>query len=74
MKNCIRVNVTLIFDVAQAILAAKAGASYVSPFVGRLDDNSIAGLNLIKDIVQIVISETLLLFRDILFQVLEFDT
>ena len=46
----IRVNVTLIFDVAQAILAAKAGATYVSPFVGRLDDNSIAGLELIKDI------------------------
>ena len=50
MKNLIRVNVTLIFDVAQAILAAKAGATYVSPFVGRLDDNSIAGLELIKDI------------------------
>ena len=53
MKNCIRVNVTLIFDVAQAILAAKAGAAYVSPFVGRLDDNSIAGLNLIKDIDEV---------------------
>ena len=53
MKNLIRVNVTLIFDVAQAILAAKAGASYVSPFVGRLDDNSIAGLNLIKDIDEV---------------------
>mgnify|MGYP005691101887 FL=1 len=50
VKNLIRVNVTLIFDVAQAILAAKAGAAYVSPFVGRLDDNSIAGLQLIKDI------------------------
>jgi len=44
----IRVNVTLIFDAAQAILASKAGATYVSPFVGRLDDNSIAGLDLIK--------------------------
>ena len=53
MKNLIRVNVTLIFDVAQAILAAKAGAAYVSPFVGRLDDNSIAGLNLIKDIDEV---------------------
>ena len=53
MKNCIRVNVTFIFDVAQAILAAKAGAAYVSPFVGRLDDNSIAGLNLIKDIDEV---------------------
>jgi len=50
MKNCIRVNVTLIFDVAQAILAAKAGASYVSPFVGRVDDNSFGGLCLVKDI------------------------
>ena len=49
-KNLIRVNVTLIFDVAQAILSAKAGATYVSPFVGRLDDNSIAGLELIKNI------------------------
>ena len=53
MKNLIRVNVTLIFDVAQAILAAKAGATYVSPFVGRLDDNSIAGLELIKDIDEV---------------------
>ena len=53
MKNLIRVNVTLIFDVAQAILSAKAGATYVSPFVGRLDDNSIAGLELIKDIDEV---------------------
>ena len=49
-KEGIRVNVTLIFDAAQAILAAKAGAAYVSPFVGRLDDNSINGLDTIKDI------------------------
>jgi len=49
-RELIRVNVTLIFDVAQAILSAKAGAAYVSPFVGRLDDNSIAGLDLIKQI------------------------
>ena len=49
-KQLIKVNVTLIFDEAQAILAAKAGAKYVSPFVGRLDDNSIAGLDLIKRI------------------------
>ena len=49
-RELIRVNVTLIFDVAQAILSAKAGAAYVSPFVGRLDDNSIAGLELIKNI------------------------
>ena len=52
-KDLIRVNVTLIFDVAQAILSAKAGAAYVSPFVGRLDDHSIAGLNLIKDIDEV---------------------
>ena len=52
-KDLIRVNVTLIFDVAQAILSAKAGAAYVSPFVGRLDDNSITGLNLIKDIDEV---------------------
>mgnify|MGYP000034548296 FL=1 len=49
-RQLIKVNVTLIFDEAQAILAAKAGAKYVSPFVGRLDDNSIAGLDLIKRI------------------------
>ena len=44
---------TLIFDVAQAILSAKAGAAYVSPFVGRLDDNSITGLDLIKKIDEV---------------------
>ena len=49
----IRVNVTLIFSPAQAILAAKAGATYVSPFVGRVDDNSFGGLCLIKDIANI---------------------
>ena len=49
----IRVNVTLLFDAAQAILSAKAGAAYVSPFVGRLDDNSITGLDLIKSIYDI---------------------
>ena len=43
-------NVTLVFSVSQAILAAKAGATYVSPFVGRVDDNSFEGLSLIKDI------------------------
>ena len=46
----IRVNVTLIFSIAQAILAAKAGAHYVSPFVGRLDDQSIAGLEVVRGI------------------------
>ena len=49
-KDGTKVNVTLIFDAAQAILAAKAGATYVSPFVGRLDDNSVNGLDVIKDI------------------------
>ena len=51
--NGVRVNVTLIFSQSQAILAAKAGAAYVSPFVGRLDDNSVNGLELIKDISEI---------------------
>ena len=49
----IRVNVTLVFSPAQAILASKAGAAYVSPFVGRVDDNSFNGLNLIKEISDI---------------------
>ena len=49
-RDGIRVNVTLIFSVAQSILAAKAGAAYVSPFVGRVDDNSFDGVQLVKDI------------------------
>jgi len=49
----IKVNVTLIFSQAQAILAAKAGAKYVSPFVGRVDDNSFGGLCLVKDIAKV---------------------
>src|SRR5215470_3135251 len=49
----LRVNVTLCFSAAQALLAAKAGASFVSPFVGRLDDVSTNGMELIRDIVQI---------------------
>ena len=51
--NGIKVNVTLIFSPDQAILAAKAGAAYVSPFVGRVDDNSFGGLCLIKDIANV---------------------
>ncbi len=47
------VNVTLCFAPAQAILAAKAGASFISPFIGRLDDISQDGMQLIRDIVQI---------------------
>ena len=46
----IKGNVTLIFSAAQAILAAKAGATYISPFVGRVDDNSFDGIGLIKQI------------------------
>jgi transaldolase len=49
----IKVNVTLCFSPTQAILAAKAGATYVSPFVGRLDDISTSGMDLISQIVQI---------------------
>jgi len=49
----IKTNVTLIFSVGQALLAAKAGATYVSPFLGRLDDISTDGLHLIKEIRQI---------------------
>ena len=52
-KDGTKGNVTLIFDAAQAILAAKAGATYVSPFVGRLDDNSVNGLDVISDIAEI---------------------
>ena len=52
-RNLIKVNVTLIFSPSQAILSAKAGATYVSPFVGRVDDNSFGGLCLIKDIANI---------------------
>ena len=49
----IRVNVTLIFSANQALLAARAGATYVSPFLGRLDDISQAGIDLIRDIAEI---------------------
>jgi len=49
----IRTNVTLVFSAAQALLAAKAGAAFVSPFVGRLDDIGVSGMDLISDIVSI---------------------
>jgi transaldolase len=52
-KEGLRVNVTLCFSPAQALLAAKAGAAYISPFVGRLDDVSTDGMQLISDIVEI---------------------
>ena len=48
-----RVNMTLVFSANQALLAAKVGASYVSPFIGRLDDQGQVGMDLIRDIVQI---------------------
>jgi len=48
-----RVNVTLIFSATQAWLAAKVGAAYVSPFVGRLDDVGTTGMNLVREIVEI---------------------
>ena len=49
----IRVNVTLCFSPAQALLAAKVGATYISPFVGRLDDIATPGMELIREIVEI---------------------
>ena len=52
-KKSIKVNVTLCFSSSQALLAAKMGATYISPFIGRLDDISNEGLNLIKEIVSI---------------------
>jgi transaldolase len=52
-ENKIKTNVTLIFSSNQALLAAKAGASYVSPFIGRLDDAGQEGMTVIKEIVQI---------------------
>jgi transaldolase len=52
-KEGIRVNVTLCFSAGQALLAAKAGAYIVSPFVGRLDDVGAVGMDLVRDIVQI---------------------
>jgi transaldolase len=52
-KEGIKTNCTLIFTANQALLAARAGATYVSPFLGRLDDVSTRGVDLIEDIVQI---------------------
>lgn len=49
-KQSIRTNVTLVFTIPQAILAAKAGATYVSPFVGRWDDEQVAGLEVLRGI------------------------
>ena len=52
-SNGIRTNVTLVFNANQAILAAKAGASFASPFVGRIDDSSHFGMELVRDIMAI---------------------
>jgi transaldolase len=52
-KEGLRVNVTLCFSPAQALLAAKAGAAYISPFVGRLDDVGTNGMHLVQEIVDI---------------------
>lgn len=52
-KEGIKVNVTLVFSVNQAILAAKAGADYVSPFIGRLDDIGHDGMQLVRDILDV---------------------
>lgn len=52
-SKAIKTNVTLVFSAAQALLAARAGATYVSPFVGRLDDIGNNGMNLIEEIVDI---------------------
>ena len=52
-KEGIKTNVTLCFSATQALLAAKAGATYISPFIGRLDDISHTGMDLIRDIKQI---------------------
>ncbi|URZ00736.1 fructose-6-phosphate aldolase [Clostridium felsineum] len=49
----IKTNVTLIFSAAQALLAANAGATYVSPFIGRMDDISMSGMDLVRDIAEI---------------------
>ncbi|MEX0088679.1 transaldolase family protein, partial [Clostridium butyricum] len=52
-KEGIKTNVTLIFSATQALLAANAGATYVSPFLGRVDDISMIGMDLVRDIAEI---------------------
>ena len=54
-------NVTLIFSAAQAVLFTRAGAYYVSPFVGRLDDQSVAGLEVVRSIAELYRIQGLLL-------------
>ncbi len=50
----IKINVTLVFSVNQALLAAKAGAAYISPFIGRLDDIGYRGIDLVSDLVDVI--------------------
>ena len=61
----VRTNVTLIFSPAQAILASLAGATYISPFIGRMDDNSLDGMKLINDISNTLRSDTKILAASI---------
>ena len=58
-QSGIKVNVTLIFSAAQAILAAKAGATYISPFVGRLNDNSFSGVELVRGIADLYCTQAI---------------
>jgi transaldolase len=53
-KEGIKTNVTLIFSVAQGLMAAKAGATYISPFVGRLDDIGVDGMKLVRELRQVI--------------------
>ena len=61
----VRTNVTLIFSVSQAILASLAGATYISPFIGRMDDNSLDGMKLINDISNALTGDTKILAASI---------
>ena len=61
----VRTNVTLVFSPAQAILASLAGATYISPFIGRMDDNSLDGMKLINDISNSLRSKTKILAASI---------
>ena len=61
----VRTNVTLIFSASQAILASLAGATYISPFIGRMDDNSLDGMKLINDISNALTGDTQILAASI---------
>ena len=61
----VRTNVTLVFSPAQAILASLAGATYISPFIGRMDDNSLDGMKLINDITNTLTTDTKVLAASI---------